>query len=56
MKSFDNLIQEVIESGLCHRCGACVAFCSSIKYGALELDSEGKCQKDQYQRRSNRSF
>jgi coenzyme F420 hydrogenase subunit beta len=42
MKSFDNLVQEVIEPGLCHRCGACVAFCSSIKYGALELDSEGK--------------
>ena len=42
MKTFDNLIQEVIEPGLCHRCGACVAFCSSINYGALELDSEGK--------------
>ena len=42
MKTFDNLIQEVIEPGLCHRCGACVAFCSSIHYGALELDSEGK--------------
>ena len=42
MKTFDNLIQEVIEPGLCHRCGACVAFCSSIEYGALELDTEGK--------------
>ena len=42
MKTFDNLIQEVLEPGLCHRCGACVAFCSSINYGALELDSEGK--------------
>ena len=42
MKTFDSLIQEVIEPGLCHRCGACVAFCSSINYGALELDSEGK--------------
>jgi coenzyme F420 hydrogenase subunit beta len=42
MKTFDDLIQEVIDPGLCHRCGACVAFCSSINYGALELDSEGK--------------
>lgn len=42
MKTFDNLIHEVLEPGLCHRCGACVAFCSSINYGALELDSEGK--------------
>lgn len=42
MKTFDNLIQEVIEPGLCHRCGACAAFCSSIKYGALELDQEGQ--------------
>ena len=42
MKTFDDLIQEVLEPGLCHRCGACVAFCSSINYGALELDSEGK--------------
>jgi len=41
MKTFDNLIQEVLVPGLCHRCGACVAFCSAINYGALELDSEG---------------
>ena len=41
MKTFDDLIQEVLVPGLCHRCGACVAFCSSINYGALELDSEG---------------
>jgi len=42
MKTFDDLIQEVIVPGLCHLCGACVAFCSSINYGALEIDSEGK--------------
>ena len=42
MTTFDNLIQEVIEPGLCHHCGACVAFCSSIKYGALELDPAGQ--------------
>ena len=41
MKTFDNLIQEVLKPGLCHRCGACVAFCTSINYGALELDSDG---------------
>jgi len=42
MKTFDNLILEVLEPGLCHRCGACVAFCASINYGALELDPEGR--------------
>ena len=42
MKTFDDLIQEVLAPGLCHRCGACVAFCSSINYGALELDPEGR--------------
>ena len=42
MKTFDNLIQEVIEPGICHSCGACVAFCSSIQYGALELDPGGQ--------------
>jgi len=41
MKTFDDLIQKVLKPGLCHRCGACVAFCTSINYGALELDSEG---------------
>ena len=42
MKTFDDLIQEVQEPGFCHRCGACVAFCAAINYGALELDSEGQ--------------
>lgn len=42
MKTFDNLVQEVLKPGLCHRCGACVAFCSAISYGALELDPEGQ--------------
>jgi coenzyme F420 hydrogenase subunit beta len=41
MKTFSDLIQEVLDPGLCHRCGACVAFCSAINYGALAFDSEG---------------
>jgi len=42
MRTFDDLIKEVQNPGLCHRCGACVAFCAAINYGALELDSEGQ--------------
>lgn len=42
MKTFFNLIQEVQKPGLCHRCGGCVAFCSAVNYGALEIDAEGK--------------
>ncbi len=42
MKTFDDLIKEVQNPGLCHRCGACVAFCAAINYGALEVDSEGQ--------------
>lgn len=39
--TFDNLINEVQKPGLCHRCGGCVTFCTSINYGALELDESG---------------
>jgi coenzyme F420 hydrogenase subunit beta len=42
MKTFFDLIQEVQKPGLCHRCGACVTFCTAINYGALELDDDGK--------------
>jgi coenzyme F420 hydrogenase subunit beta len=42
MKTFFDLIQEVQKPGLCHRCGACVTFCTAINYGALELDADGK--------------
>ncbi len=42
MKTFDDLIQQILKPGLCHRCGACVAFCAAINYGALELNSEGQ--------------
>ena len=42
MKTFFDLIQEVQKPGLCHRCGACVTFCTAVNYGALELDEDGK--------------
>ena len=42
MKTFEDLIKEVQEPGLCHHCGGCVTFCTSINYGALELDSSGR--------------
>jgi coenzyme F420 hydrogenase subunit beta len=41
MKTFEDLIKEIQERGLCHRCGGCVTFCEAINYGALELDPEG---------------
>ena len=41
MKTFFNLIQEVQNPGLCHRCGGCVTFCTAVNYGALELSEEG---------------
>ena len=42
MKTFTHLIQEVQDKGLCHHCGGCVAFCTAINYGALELGEDGK--------------
>jgi coenzyme F420 hydrogenase subunit beta len=42
MKTFFHLIQEVQRPGLCHRCGGCVAFCTAVNYGALEMDEEGR--------------
>ncbi|MBW2369610.1 MAG: Coenzyme F420 hydrogenase/dehydrogenase, beta subunit C-terminal domain [Deltaproteobacteria bacterium] len=41
MKSFDDLIKEVQDPGLCHRCGGCVTFCTAINYAALKLSGEG---------------
>lgn len=40
-KTFDDLIQEVQKPGLCHHCGGCVTFCTSINYGALHLNDRG---------------
>jgi coenzyme F420 hydrogenase subunit beta len=42
MKTFSHLIAEVQDKGLCHHCGACVAFCTAINYGALELGEDGR--------------
>lgn len=44
MKTFDDLIEEVQKPGLCHHCGGCVTFCTSINYGALELGEDGMPQ------------
>ncbi|QTA80870.1 Coenzyme F420 hydrogenase, subunit beta [Desulfonema limicola] len=41
MKTFEDLIKEVQTPGLCHHCGGCVTFCTSINYGALALDDTG---------------
>jgi coenzyme F420 hydrogenase subunit beta len=41
MKTFADLIEEVINPGLCQRCGGCVAFCTALNYGALELNEDG---------------
>ncbi len=41
MSSFDDLIQQVQEKNLCHRCGGCVSFCTAINYGALEVNEGG---------------
>ncbi len=38
--SFDDLLHEVVEKGLCNRCGGCVSFCSAHRIGALEMGKE----------------
>jgi coenzyme F420 hydrogenase subunit beta len=40
-KTFTALVHEVLEKGLCNRCGGCVTFCYSINFGALETGKEG---------------
>jgi len=42
MKTFSNLIQEVLNPRLCHLCGGCVAFCTAINFGALEMGEDGR--------------
>lgn len=42
MKTFANLLEEVIAPRRCHRCGGCVSFCTAINFGALEMDEDGK--------------
>jgi len=39
--NFNNLIDEVIEKGICGRCGGCVSFCSANSIGALDMGRDG---------------
>ena len=53
VKSFQDLQHEVIDRGLCGKCGGCVSFCSADEMDALEFDlgkgprlvAEEKCLK-----------
>jgi len=47
-KTFYDLQEEVIDKGICGRCGACISFCSGGTLNALELSEEGlPCYADQ---------
>jgi coenzyme F420 hydrogenase subunit beta len=35
--SFDDLQRDVVDQGLCNRCGACVSFCTAHQIGAIEM-------------------
>ena len=37
LKTFQDLIKEVHERGICQECGGCVSFCSSAEYGIIEF-------------------
>ena len=39
--SFDNLKAEVIDQGICGRCGGCISFCSANRIGALTTGEDG---------------
>ncbi|MHA1359385.1 MAG: Coenzyme F420 hydrogenase/dehydrogenase, beta subunit C-terminal domain [Candidatus Helarchaeota archaeon] len=41
VKSFDDLIIEVHNLGICGRCSGCTSFCSADKIGAIHLPEEG---------------
>ena len=40
-KSFEDLIKEVHEPGICGECGGCVSFCSAGEIGAIEMSESG---------------
>ena len=40
-RSFTDLQESIVSTGLCSRCGGCVSFCSANKLGALEMSPEG---------------
>jgi len=42
MKTFLNLMEEILTPRRCHRCGGCVAFCTAINFGALEMGDDGR--------------
>ena len=37
IKTFQDLIKEVHEKGICQECGGCVSFCSSAEYGIIDF-------------------
>jgi len=37
IKTFNDLRREVIEIGLCGKCGGCYSFCSAGELNALEI-------------------
>jgi coenzyme F420 hydrogenase subunit beta len=53
IKTFKDLTREVVEKGICGKCGGCVSFCSAGELNALEMDrndqpqyiNEDKCLK-----------
>ncbi|MFX0027618.1 MAG: Coenzyme F420 hydrogenase/dehydrogenase, beta subunit C-terminal domain [Candidatus Hermodarchaeota archaeon] len=38
IKSFQDLIEEVHEKGICQECGGCVSFCSSVDYNVIGFE------------------
>jgi coenzyme F420 hydrogenase subunit beta len=40
-KSFDDLIKDVHEQGICGECGGCVSFCSADEIKAIEMSESG---------------
>ena len=37
IKTFEDLTREVIEKGMCGKCGGCISFCSAGELNALEM-------------------
>lgn len=40
-KSFEDLIKEVHDKGICGECGGCVSFCSAAELKAIEMSEKG---------------
>ena len=36
-KSFQDLVEEIHEKGLCQECGECLSFCSSVDYNVINF-------------------